>query len=217
MRAQLIPQRYTTLSAEIGAKITRILVREGGRFRSGQPLVQFDCTLQSAQLNKARAQFSSAQNTWQGNKRLSQLNAVGKVELNNSLADVEKAQADVTYLKTLMEKCTIAAPFNGGVVEQKAQENQYVQASQPLLDILDDSALELEIMVPSRWLLWLEPGYKFQVHIDDTGKNYPAKLLRLGAKVDPVSQTIKAIAVIDGNFSELIAGMSGKIHIIPQK
>jgi hypothetical protein len=72
-------------------------------------------------------------------------------------------------------------------------------------------------MVPSRWLVWFKPNYGFQVHIDDTGKNYPVKLLRLGAKVDPVSQSIKAIAVIDGNFPELLAGMSGNILIFPPK
>jgi len=216
MRAQLIPQRYTTLSAEVGAKINRINIKEGERFQAGHVLVQFDCTSQAAQLDKARSQLYAATNTWSGHKRMAQLNAVGQVELRNSAAEVEKAKADVAYLRVMIDKCTIAAPFGGRVVEQKARENQFVQAGQPLLDILDDSALELEIMAPSRWLVWLKPGYPFEVRIDDTGKTYPVKLLRLGAKVDPVSQTIKAVAVIDGHFPELIAGMSGNILLLPK-
>ena len=56
LRAQLIPQRFTTLSAELGAKINRIAVKEGEPFKAGQPLVVFDCALQKAQLDRANAQ-----------------------------------------------------------------------------------------------------------------------------------------------------------------
>ncbi|CAK0770326.1 Biotin_lipoyl_2 domain-containing protein [Gammaproteobacteria bacterium] len=216
MRAQLTPRRYTTLSSELGAKINQITVKEGEHFKAGQLLVKFDCALQVAQLNKARTQLQLARNTSEGNHRLNQMNAVGQVELKNSEAEVRKAQADVVYLQAMIEKCTIAAPFTGRVAEQKAREKQFIQAGQPLMDILDDSSLELEIMVPSRWLAWLKPGYSFKVQIDDTTKTYPVKLLRLGAKVDPVTQSIKATAVIDGYFPELIAGMSGNILITPK-
>jgi membrane fusion protein (multidrug efflux system) len=217
MRAQLSAHRYTTLSAEMGAKIKRMPVREGGRFVQGQLLIEFDCSLQMAQLDKARAQLAVAQNTWQGNQRLAELNAVGRVELQNSEAEVSKAKADVSFLQATLAKCQVLAPFSGRVAEQKAREEQFVQPGGALLDILDDSRLELEFILPSRWLTWLKPGYKFNVRIDETGKSYPVKLLRLGARVDPVSQTVKAAAVIDGRYPELIAGMSGQILLDPEK
>ena len=52
-------------------------------------------------------------------------------------------------------KCQISAPYAGRIAEQKIREQQYAQAGQPLLDIIDDSVLELEFLVPSRWLSWL--------------------------------------------------------------
>ncbi len=217
MRAQLSPQRYTTISAELGAKIKKIAVKEGESFKEGQPLLEFDCVLQSAQLDKAKAQLSSAQNTLEGNRHLAELNSIGMVELRNSEAEVDKAKADVAYLSATIDKCTIQAPFNGRVAEQKAREQQFVQAGQPLIEIIDDSTLELEMMVPSRWLVWLKPGHKFHVHIDETGKKYPVKLLRIAAKADPVSQSVKAVAVIDGQYHELVAGMSGRILLSPKK
>jgi len=84
-----------------------------------------------------------------------------------------------------------------------------------LLEILDDSALELDFIVPSKWLVWLKSNQSFQVAIDETGKTYPAKVQRIGARVDPVSQSIKLSAVIDGKFSELVAGMSGRVLMAP--
>lgn len=216
IRAQLLPRRYTTLAAEIGAKVNRFPVAEGGRFKAGETLISFDCSLQQAQLNKAKAALAAAEKTWSANKRLKELNSVGQLELEVSEAEWAKAKAEVAANGAVIAKCNVPAPFAGRVAEQKVREQQYVQPGQALLDILDDSSLELEFIVPSKWLAWLKPNHGFQVAIDETGKSYPAKVQRIGARVDPVSQSVKLSAVIDGKFNELIAGMSGKVLMSPE-
>ncbi|NIC43606.1 efflux RND transporter periplasmic adaptor subunit [Aquabacterium sp. A08] len=215
IRAQLLPRRYTTIAAEIGAKVNRLPVSEGGAFRAGQLLVGFDCSLQQAQLQKAQAELEGAQQTHSTNLRLLELNSVGQLEVDLSKAAQSKFNAEVGANKAVLAKCGIAAPFSGRVAEQKVREQQYVQPGQALLDILDDSVLELEFLVPSRWLSWLRTGTKFEVQIDETRKTYPAKFTRIGARVDPVSQSVKVAAAIDGRFPELMAGMSGKVQITP--
>ena len=125
--------------------------------------------------------------------------------------------AEVGAQQAVLGKCAISAPFAGRIAEQKVREQQYVQPGQALLDILDDSVLELEFLVPSSWLSWLKVGAGFQVDIDETKKTYPAKFIRIGARVDPVSQSVKVAAAIDGKFPELIAGMSGRVQIQPPK
>lgn len=215
IRAQLAPRRYTTLAAEIGAKVSRLPVLEGAAFKAGQTLIRFDCTLQHAQLDKARAALAGTEKIWQANRRLTELNSVGKVELETSEAEVMKARAEVAAYAAVIGKCAVAAPFAGRIAEQKVREQQYVQPGQALLEILDDSALELEFIVPSKWLVWLKPGAVFQVSIDETAKTYPAKVLRIGARVDAVSQSVKLTAVIDGRYNELIAGMSGRVELTP--
>jgi len=215
IRAQLMPRRYTTIAAEIGAKVSAIAVTEGGAFRAGQWLVQFDCSIQKAQLDKAQAELDGAGQTLRSNLRLEQLNSVGQLELDLSKSAVGKAKAEVGANMAVLAKCQVSAPFSGRVAEQKVREQQFVQAGQPLLDILDDSVLELEFLVPSTWLRWLKVGGGFDVQIDETRKTYPAKFTRIGARVDPVSQSVKVAAAIHGKFPELMAGMSGKVLITP--
>ena len=215
IRAQLMPRRYTTLAAEIGAKIDHLPIQEGDRFRAGENLVILDCSLQQAQLHKVKAALYAAEQTWNANKRLSEMNSVGKVELQISEAEVNKAQAEVDSSASIISKCTISAPFSGRVSEQKVREQQYVQPGQALLEILDDSVLELEFIVPSGWLAWLKSGYGFKVKIDETGKSYPAKIQRIAARVDPVSQSVKLSAAINGKYPELLSGMSGRVTLTP--
>lgn len=215
LRAQLTPRDYTTLAAEIGAKIERIPLREGEWFTKGQVLVAFDCSVQQAQLNEAKASLSAAEKTAAVNKRLLELQTIGKLENDVAIAEAEKARARVAAGAAVLGKCQVSAPFDGRVVEQKVRSQQYVQPGQPLLDILDDSVLELDFIVPSKWMVWLKPGYAFQVAIDETGKAYPVKLIRMGARIDPVSQSVKMTGAIGGHFPELAAGMSGKVLLKP--
>ena len=213
IRAQLLPRQFTTLAAEIGAKVNKLTVPEGGAFKAGQALVSFDCSVQQAMLQKARAELNAAEATDKANKRLAELNSIGQLEVDLGHAGRQKAVAEVGAQQAVLGKCTIAAPFAGRIAEQKVREQQFVQPGQPLLDILDDSVLELEFLVPSAWLVWLRNGQTFEVEIDETGKRYPARFERIGARIDPVSQSVKVAAAIDGRFPELIAGMSGRVMV----
>jgi RND family efflux transporter MFP subunit len=213
IRAQLMPRNFTTLAAEIGAKISLLALREGESFSKGQVLLRFDCSMQQAMLQKARAELTAADHTHRTNQRLHELNSVGQLELNLSKASIAKATAEVGVQQAVLSKCSIAAPFSGRITEQRVRDQQYVQPGQALLEIIDDSVLELEFLAPSAWLAWLKPGLPFEIEIDETGKAYPARITRLGARIDPVSQSLKVAATIEGGFPELLAGMSGRVRI----
>lgn len=215
IRAQLTPRRYTTIAAEIGARVKRVAVTEGSRFVEGQVLISFDCQLPQAQLDKANAELDAASQSFKANQRLAELNSVGQLELDLSRSAVTRAKAEAGVQEAVLAKCNIAAPFSGRVAEQKVREQQFVQPGQAMLDILDDSVMELEFLVPSHWLRWLKPGQALRVSIDETRKSYPARFIRIGARVDPVSQSVKVAAAIDGKFPELIAGMSGRVQAGP--
>jgi RND family efflux transporter MFP subunit len=145
--------------------------------------------------------------------RLHELNATGRQELEQAEGEVAKQRAEVAQMQVLLSKCTIAAPFSGRVAEQKVREQQYVQAGQAMLEIIDDSVLEVEFIMPSRWLAQVRAGAPVQIAVDETGRTYPARVQRVGARVDPVSQSVKVVAAIDGRPGELMAGMSGRLVI----
>lgn len=213
LRAQLTPRRYTTLAAEIGARIQRLPVTEGGEIRAGDLLIGFDCSLQQAQRQRGQATLDAAEKLLATQRRLAELGATGRQEQDQAEAEVLKTRAELAQVDVMLAKCEIRAPFDGRVAEQKVREQQYVQPGQTLLEVLDDSVLEIEFIMPSRWLAKVRAGSTVQIAIDETGKTYAAKVQRLGARVDPVSQSIKVVAAIDGHPPELIAGMSGRVLV----
>jgi membrane fusion protein (multidrug efflux system) len=213
IRAQLRPIRHTTLSSEIGAVAQRILVKEGQRFEMGTPLIQLDCALHDAQRAKSTAELAGAQRSLQANQRLAELNAAGLMELDLAKNAVEKSQADLRISETQLSKCEIKAPFAGIVAEQRIREQQYVQPGTPLVDVLDDSAYELEFLAPSTWLSRLRVGMVVRVTVDEVRRNAVARIVRISPRIDPVSQSIKVVAHLEGPVADLKAGMSGRLQM----
>jgi RND family efflux transporter MFP subunit len=215
IRAQLSAVAYTTIASELSARINALPFKEGQAFKAGQVLVEFDCAAQRAQFQKTTALLAIAERNYQANKKLLALDSVGSVEYENSYSEYLKFKAEHDEMGSTLRRCSILAPYSGMVFEQKARAQQFVQAGQPVMEILDNSALELEFIVPSKWSPWLVKGYQFNIKLDETGKTYPAEITRINGKIDSVSQTIKVAAVINGNFEELSPGMSGVIVMTP--
>lgn len=215
IRAQITAKRATILSAEIAARIERLPFREGDRFRQGDLLMGLDCSFQRAQADEARSMLAAADKTQSVSRRLLELGSGGQLEAEVASAEAAKAQARLQSSNVILSKCSVAAPFPGRVVEQKVHEFQYVQAGQPVMEILDDSTLETEFIAPSVWLAWLKPGVALQIRVDETGGTYPLKVARVGAKIDAVSHSVKVVASLVGGCPDLIVGMSGRIIVPP--
>ena len=213
IRAQLSAVNYTTITSELNAKISKFNFREGEKFKKGQVLVEFDCGAQQAQYQKNKAQLSIAERNFITNKKLLELGSVARIEYENSQSEFQKAKAETDEMLIVLSRCSLKAPFDGRTSEQKLRAEQFVQSGQPLLDIIDNSALELEFIVPSKWSSWLNGTALLKMHIEETDKDYPAKVTQVGARIDPVSQTIKVRAIIQGDFIELRPGMSGTLNI----
>lgn len=211
IRAQLRPVQHTTLSAEIGAVVHRILVKEGERFVAGTPLIELECALQDAQAARARAELAGAERSLQANQRLAELNAAGLMELDLAKNAVEKSRAELQITTTQLSKCSILAPFDGILAEQRIRPQQYVQPGTPLADVLDDSGFELEFLAPSTWLNRLTVGQAVRIRIDETRRTGSARVVRISPRIDPVSQSIKVTAQLEGPVTGLKAGMSGSI------
>lgn len=209
IRIQLVSRDQVDLSSEIAAKIATLPLRDGDAFHTGQTLVSLDCSLYTAQLRKAQAEAGAASDLLNVDQRLAQLHSVGELEVQQAAAKLKASNAEVAYMQATVRKCVITAPFDGRVSKRSAAPQQFAEPGKPLLTIIDTSRLELKMIVPSKWLVWLKPGHALSVQVDEVGKTYPAQVARIGARVDPVTQTVDVTAALAGNVPELLPGMSG--------
>ncbi len=201
----------SALSTELVAPVIAISRREGEAFHKGDLLIQFDCRRFNAELASAEAEYEASYALAQNNHNLRKYGAVGGTDLAVTDAKARKARSDADVLKVKVSQCVILAPYDGRVVEKLANEYEIPAAISPLMRIVDDTRLEIDVIVPSKWLSKLQVGYSFSFTVDETGNTYQAKLARLGAVVDAVSQTVRVSGVfMDPRPQNLKPGMSGK-------
>ncbi len=197
------------ISTDLGFRVETLPFREGQSFRKGDILATFDCDDLTAELNSAEAQLRAEQITYENNSRLAKLNAAGKFEVQLSKAKADQAAAMVEAYQSKLSRCIIKAPFDGRVAVMRAHAYEIPDRTQPIMQIVGQSELEIEMLLPSQWLRWLKPGVSFDFSIEETGGSFPAEVSRVAAVVDPVSQTVKVIGRFTGNTNGVLPGMSG--------
>lgn len=212
VRGQVITRNAAVLSSEIAGRVVSLPFRDGETFEQGEELVGIDCASYRAKLDETDAQMRRAQRKLASFRVLDRRGATGKADLDLAEIDADAARAVRETAAIDVSRCSITAPFDGAVAEQKVKRHQYVTVGEPIIDILSAEDLELEFLAPSRWLGWLEIGSVFSMKIDELDRSFPAVVTRLGARIDPVSQSVKIYARVEGETADLLPGMSGIAH-----
>ncbi len=218
-RAQLLARRTATLSAGMAGRVERFPVRPGQRVERGATLVRFDCRAERASRAVAASRLDAASIRQQVNQRLAELQNVSTLDLELSRAEEAIARADLKRIDAELGQCTVRAPFDGEVVETFVRAEHYLKIGEPLLRLVDSGDLEIEMVLPSSLLRWLEVGQPLEMVVDELAATLPAKIERIVGEVEPVSQTVRVVALPDagGVVGRLLPGMSGRITLFGQQ
>ncbi len=191
VRGLVVPQRQATISAAFPATIMAIGPDNGGRFNQGDVLVEFDCGINQAELNRASALAQAARDTLRVRRKMAASGSISKLQVILAAAEYRKAEADEVVAVTRVSYCRILAPFSGRVVRRVANAFETVAPRDPLLEIVDDANVEIRVFVPSLWLKDLQPGGRFQFTVEETGETIAVQIIALGATIDNVSQLVE--------------------------
>ncbi len=209
IRLLLVAHRETVISSRFFSTIKKIHVKESDGFNKGNPLVTFDCSELNAQKKVALTKLKLQKITNIANLELHKEKIVGSLEKDLSAIKVEEANASVAVIDARLKNCRITSPFSGQVVELHAHDYETLQPGDPIMLIQSSDDFEIHMHVPSKWLSDIKPGTKFEAAIEETGKSYQGLVTSVGARVDSVSRTVKIYARLEGNYPELLPGMSG--------
>lgn len=187
-----------TLTAGIAARLTRLPVREGGRFRAGQALALFDApetrraseavheAVRAAALRRDFARLQEA-------RMESLFTARVASQRERELAQAERRSAEAEYAQAAAADAqwtsgsAIPAPFAGVVVRRRVDEGATVAPGTPLLDLRSDAAGEVEVPLPES-AVETARGARAFVQVGD-GTWRAAKLTRLDGMTDYATRT----------------------------
>ncbi len=197
------------ISTEFTAPVSKIGFKEGERFKQGDLLVEFDCRRQRAELASSEAQHREMKLIFENNKLLRQSQAVGRNELEISEARLQKAAAELESLRVRLDQCVLKAPFDGRVSELGIHELETPQPGKAYIGIIADGELEIDLIVPAGWLADVGVASRLKFSVDEIRSDHDIVVRRLGAAIDPLSQTAKIVAAFTAPAPGVMPGMSG--------
>lgn len=209
IRVLVAADQESVLASQMAGRIDLVNVKLGSTIAAGQVLLKFNCDEQDAHLKMANAEFYGAQQTYESKVKLQAMQSVAEIDVQQAAALAQKSKAQIQLYQAQLRQCTIVAPFAGRVTRLLARQYASVNIGQPLLEIVNDRKLKVQLNVPSLWLSWLKVGQPFSLKIDETGSSYNAKVQRINGRVDAVSQSIEIEGEVTGNTANLLPGMSG--------
>lgn len=211
--AVLVPRRVTVISSSQDGRIADIPVNHGDRFKEGDLLVAYDCTDVEAEAEIALAQKDLTKKKAEGTNKLFKLDIISDLDRLGAEVEDKQAQAKARAYGARMEDCRIRARFDGRVTNRLANPGEYTRTDRVLLEVASDEPLQAEFLVPSKWLRWVNIGAPVTIKINETDKAYSGTIQTIHGEVDPVSQSIQMVAILDTYQDPLLPGMSGQLTI----
>ena len=199
--AQLEPVRgvvkshqEAVLSVDLNARVIETQIRAGESFKNDDILVKFDCAIQKAEARAAEAACVASKSAHKNNVELQQHGAVGDLQVSLSETEMNQALANADAITARTRDCEILAPFDGKVAELAINNYETSAPNEPLLKIVSSDEVEVQLIVPSSWLAWLQIDSSFEFVVDETGQRHSAAVWQIGAEVDAVSCTVPLVA-----------------------
>ena len=194
-----------TLRSTMGAVVTRINALEGATVKAGQVLAQLDADdtrarLQQAQQqsNAAKAQVELAKRQRDNNRALVEKGFISSTALVSSdsnyataLANYEAALAAQQIAKRGLEDAALRAPFSGVVTQRHVKAGERVAVNAPVVDIVDVSQLEVEVLLPIAASSGLKTGQTATLNLESQPQPITAKVARINPSIDAGSRSVR--------------------------
>lgn len=208
-RGVLRASETTEITATMSETLLELPYKLGDYVKAGALIAKFDCALQEAQMTALIKKHRTYHLKYRNAAELYKYNAAGKLDVNLAEAEMQHALAETDVLQTQLQDCTIYAPFSSYVTARHSSAYETPQRGQKLYSLDRAKSAELSIIVPSTWMKWIKKGQALEFTVDATDEIIEAEIIRIGASVDPVSQTLEIIAKPAKRSLKTLPGMSG--------
>lgn len=216
VQAVLVAKDSAVISSTLDARLISFPFRSGDVFEKGDLLAEYDCRVDVGRLKEAEARRRLTGKQLSAYSELKTLDAISSIEFATAEENHKQNEAMVEQVRGRLSLCKIKAPFRGRVTNKMASSQEFVQTGRVLMEIASREPLQVEFLVPSIWLRWLNTGTPIDVYIQESGKTYSASVVRIHGEVDPVSQSVQVTGEIGSYQEELLSGMSGRAIFKPE-
>ncbi|MBH88835.1 MAG: hypothetical protein CMF71_01210 [Magnetovibrio sp.] len=242
MIGRLITTKGGVIAARISGPIAEMKVKVGDRVEQGDVIallidnsLDWRYQLAKAETNQAKAAINRARSSYnlrlQELQRLKQLKksaAFSQARLEDKNLEVAKARSTVAESQASLIRseanqklaainlynAKITAPFSGVVTKTHTDVGAYVNVGSPVIHLIDDRSLEIEVNVPANRISGLNPGanisFRLETESDQSQHILSARVRAVVPDENPLTRTrkVRLVTNLSAQENSLVANQS---------
>jgi len=215
--------------AKVPDRIRKLFVEEGDRVRKGAVIAEvkgerlgFGLAQAIASLEAARANVRAAKEELDRVRKLYEVQAVSKAQLDNvraksdaALAQAEALEAAVGQTRVTYKDTTITSPIDGIISRRFVSEGDMASPTIPICTVVDMDQVRVDVQVTEYDYAWVKQGMPVEVRVGSyPDRIFHGKVERVSPTLDIQTKMAEAEVVIANEEHLLRPGMFASVSII---
>ncbi len=206
------PARIVELSAETDGRITSIGAERGANVDRGTVIVRLDERDRSARLAEARATVRQREVEYEARAKLKAESYVSEAQLQEGVALLEAARAELTRAELDLEYMVVRAPFDGALQSRIGEVGAFLKIGDPIATFVDNRSIIVAANVSEFDARFVHIGEAAQAMLA-TGEKVRGNIRYVSPVADEATRTFSVELVVDNQDGALRAGGTAELHI----
>ena len=206
------PARIVNLAAETDGRIEHVGAERGASLKRGELIVRLDERDRSARLAQAKATLKQREVEFAARERLKSESYVSEAQLQEAVALLETARAEVTRAELDLGYMATRAPFAGALQARSVEVGDFVKRGDPIATYVDNRTIIVSANLS-------EFDARF-VNVDDaaearlaTGETVRGRIRYVAPVADESTRTFAVELEVDNTAGTLRAGGTAELRI----
>jgi len=212
VNGETAPSRVVHLAAETDGRIEYVGAERGAALQRGDIIVRLDERDRSARLAQANALVRQREVEYEGRQRLKSESYVSAAQLQEALALLESARAELTRARLDLEYMTVRAPFAGALQSRVVEIGDFVKRGDPIATYVDNRTIIVSANVSEFDAQSVDVGEPAEARLA-TGETVRGRIRYVAPVADEATRTFTVELEVDNQDGRLLAGGTAELRI----
>lgn len=206
------PARTVELSAETDGRVLSIGADRGANVNRGGIIVRLDERDRKARLAQAEATVKQREVEYEGRLRLKSESYVSEAQLQEAVALLETAKAELTRAELDLEYMNIRAPFSGALQSRIVEEGDFLKRGDPVATYVDNRKIIVSANLSEFDARYVDVGDPAEATLA-TGETVRGLIRYVAPVADEATRTFGVELEIDNSDGALRIGGTAVLRI----
>ena len=206
------PARIVELSAETDGRITSIGAKRGSNVDAGTVIVRMDERDRGARLAEASAIVKQREVEYEARAKLMTESYVSEAQLQEGVARLEGARAELKRAQLDLEYMVVRAPFDGAIQSRVAEVGDFLKVGDPIAVFVDNRSIIVSANVSEFDARYVKYGANAEAKLA-TGEEVSGTIRFVSPVADEATRTFQVELEVDNRDGALLAGGTAELYI----